>query len=106
MNEVTWKLTNGEITNAPASHGQWAGYRTTKAIAWVICLVPRRWLARHGDKTCGPMSLPKAKTAAVAMAKGAVGDYYLPKPIPHLNGLAARLIDLDAGVSDLGDGNE
>ena len=31
MNEVTFKLTDGEVTNVPASHGQWGGYRTTKA---------------------------------------------------------------------------
>ena len=30
VNEVTWKLTNGEMTNVPASHGQWGGYRVTK----------------------------------------------------------------------------
>ena len=23
VNEATWKLTNGEMTNVPASHGQW-----------------------------------------------------------------------------------
>ena len=36
LNEVTWKLTNGEMTNVPACHGFWGGYRTSKAIAWVI----------------------------------------------------------------------
>src|SRR4029079_5335495 len=36
VNEVPWKLTNGEMTNVPASHGQWGGYRTSKAVAWVI----------------------------------------------------------------------
>ena len=36
VNEVTFKLTDGEVTNVPASHGQWGGYRTTKAVAWVI----------------------------------------------------------------------
>jgi hypothetical protein len=30
--EITWKLTIGEMTNVPASHGQWGGYRTSKAI--------------------------------------------------------------------------
>ena len=25
VNEATWKLTNGEMTNVPASHGQWGG---------------------------------------------------------------------------------
>src|SRR5262245_57462441 len=35
VNDVTFKLTNGEVTNVPASHGQWGGYRSTKAVAWV-----------------------------------------------------------------------
>ena len=48
VNEATWKLTNGEVTNVPASHGQWGGYRTTRAIAWVINLAPNAWLARCG----------------------------------------------------------
>ena len=32
VNEAAWKLTNGEMTNVSASHGQWGGYRVTKAI--------------------------------------------------------------------------
>jgi hypothetical protein len=34
VNDVTWKLTDGEGINVHM-HGHWAGYRTTKAIAWV-----------------------------------------------------------------------
>jgi hypothetical protein len=96
VNEVTWKLTNGERTDVPASHGQWGGYRTTKAVASVICLLPGKWLARYRDQVSGPFSLPKAKAAATRMAKGAVADYRLANPIQHLNGLSARLIDLEA----------
>jgi hypothetical protein len=33
VNDVTWKLTDGEMTNVPACHGKWAGFRTTKAVA-------------------------------------------------------------------------
>jgi len=102
VNEVTWKLTHGEITDTPASHGQWGGYKTTKALAWVICVVPGKWLARYSDIVCGPLSLPKAKATAMAMAKGALeGDYYIKCPIAHLNGLTARLIDLDEDPLDL-----
>ena len=93
VNEVTWKLTNGEITQVPASYGQWGGYRTTKAIAWVICIIPGKWLARCRDMASGPLSLPKAKAAAMRMAKGAVGDYYITNPVGDLNGLTARLMD-------------
>jgi hypothetical protein len=96
VNEVTYKLTDGELTNVPRSHGQWGGYRTAKAVAWVICIFPARWLARYRDMVSGPMSLPKAKAAAMAMAKGAVGDYFVPNPIEHLNGLTARLTDSEA----------
>ena len=50
VNEVTWKLTNGEMTNVPAQIGFWGGYRVTKAIAWVIDVAPNAWLARRGIK--------------------------------------------------------
>ena len=112
VNEVTWKLTNGEITETPASHGQWGAYKTTKALAWVICLGPRKWMARYGNMVCGPLSLPKAKAAAMAMAKGRPGDYHVQNPISHLNGLTARLIDLqlihvdDDPLPDVGGGND
>ena len=92
LNEVTWKLTNGEMTNVPACHGFWGGYRTPKAIAWVI-QVEGKWLARCKDQTSNPMSLNEAKAAAMAMAKGACGDYAVTNPIAHLNGIAARLLD-------------
>ena len=49
VNEATFKLTDGEVTNVPASHGQWGGYRTTKAVAWVINIAPGQWLARCRD---------------------------------------------------------
>jgi hypothetical protein len=39
------------------------------------------------------MTLAQAKAAALAMAKGAVGDYTVADPVAHLNGLAARLIE-------------
>ena len=37
VNPCTWKVVDPKIkTDVPASHGQWAGYRTTKALAWII----------------------------------------------------------------------
>jgi hypothetical protein len=93
MNEVTFKLTDGESTNVPASHGQWGGYRTTKAVAWVINIAPGQWLARCRDEVSGPSSFNEAKVNALAMARGAHGDYFIEKPIDHLNGLQARLED-------------
>ena len=93
VNEATWKLTNGEMTNVPASHGQWGGYRTSKAIAWVINIAPNAWLARCGDQTSNPLALTAAKSAAMAMAKGACGDYVVSNPVAHLNGLTAILLE-------------
>src|SRR5262249_7741300 len=54
VNDSTFKITNGELTNVPASHGQWSGYRTTKAVAWIIKLEAEAWLARCGNQVCGP----------------------------------------------------
>jgi hypothetical protein len=56
VNDSTFKITNGELTNVPASHGQWAGYRTTRAMAWIIKLEAGAWLARSGNQVCGPSS--------------------------------------------------
>jgi hypothetical protein len=95
VNEVTFKLTDGEATNVPASHGQWGGYRTTKAVAWVINIAPGLWLPRCRDETAGPSSFNEAKANALAMARGACGDYFIENPIDHLNGLQARLLDRD-----------
>src|SRR5215471_14717502 len=30
VNNSTFKITDGVLTNVPASHGRWSGYRTTK----------------------------------------------------------------------------
>jgi hypothetical protein len=93
VNEVTEKLTDGTFANVPASHGNWGGYRTEKAVAWVIEVAPGKWLARCDDRACGPLSLAKVRREAVALAKGACGEYFIERPIEHLNGLAARLAD-------------
>jgi hypothetical protein len=91
VNEVTFKLTDGKDTNVPASHGQWGGYRAMKAIAWVIKIGPDAWLSRCGNEACGPSTFGEAKRTAVAMARGAAGDYLVENPVEHLNGLEARL---------------
>jgi hypothetical protein len=106
VNDSTFKITNGELTNVPASHGQWGGYRTMKALAWIIKLEAEAWLARCGNQACGPSSFSQAKANAFAMAKGAIGDYYIAKPIAHFNGLTARLIDSQADTPSDGGENE
>ena len=100
VNEVTWKLTDGTMTNVPASHGQWGGYRVTKPVAWVIDVGPHKpaWIARHKDQCTNPTDLRQAKAAAMAMAKGADGAYRIRDSVGHLNGLAARLFDAEAAT--------
>jgi hypothetical protein len=95
INDCTFKITNGELTNVPASHGQWGGYRTTKAVAWIIKLGSDAWLARCGDKVCNPASFNQAKSQALAMARGGDGDYFVKNPIRELNELQARFLGSD-----------
>jgi hypothetical protein len=80
------------MTNVPRSHGQWGDYRTPRALAWVINVGPASsaWLARCGAQATGPCSFNEAKAAAMAMAKGATGDYTIMNPIRFLNALAAE----------------
>ena len=93
VNEVTFKLTNAEATNVPASHGQWGGYRTTKAVAWVINIAPGEWLARCRNEASGPSSFNEAKANAIVMARGGPGDYFIENAIDHLNGLQAHRLN-------------
>ena len=93
VNDVTWKLTDGEGINVPTSHGQWAGYRTTMAIAWVIEVAPGYWLARHQNQCSRPTSLKKAKARAVGMATGAVREREISDPVRRLNFLRALAED-------------
>jgi hypothetical protein len=57
VNEITFKLTDGEATNVPASHGQWGGYRTTKAVSWVINIAPGQWLRDVATRRPGLLPL-------------------------------------------------
>jgi hypothetical protein len=95
INDSTFKVTDGELTNVPASHGQWPGYRTTKALAWIIKLDSEAWLARCGNQICNPTSFNKAKSHALAMARGAEGDYFVADPIRELNQLQVRFLNSD-----------
>jgi hypothetical protein len=94
VNDVTWKLTDGEGSNVPACHGHWAGYRTTKAVAWVIKVAAGYWLARYQDQSSRPMSLKKAKARAVDMARGSVREREVADPVRRLNFLRALVEDI------------
>jgi hypothetical protein len=97
INEITYKITDGQMRRVPASHGQWGGYNTPRALAWVINvgMCSAAWLARCGDVVVGPFSFKEAKAAAIKLAKGAKGNYRIRNPISHLNGLQSRLLDLE-----------
>lgn len=96
VNEVTWKLTNGSGTDVPTSHGQWGGYRTTKALAWVINVGPGVWVARCRDMTSEPpLSLSRAKAAAQRMVVAGLHDHRVTDPVDYLNQLTLRRGDLD-----------
>ena len=76
VNEVTWKLTDGQMIRTPASHGQWGGFETERAIAWVVDagwpMGRAAWYARYRDKSYGPTTtVIKAKAAALALVAGA-----------------------------------
>jgi hypothetical protein len=59
---------------------------------WSIFIpAPDAWLARCGDRVGGPSYFNEAKANALAMAKGADGDYRIKNPVAHLNGLQAML---------------
>ena len=90
VNEITFKVTDGECTNTPTCHGHWGGYRTTRGVAWVIQVASGQWLARCEDQACGPYRFARAKAAAMTMAAGALGDYQIRDKIRHLNAQAAR----------------
>ena len=100
INDCTFKITNGELSNTSASHGQWGGYRTTKALAWIIKLESDAWVARCGNQICNPTSFNEAKSQALAMARGALGEYFVERPIRELNGLQARLLDRNEAAND------
>jgi hypothetical protein len=90
VNEVTFKVTDGEMSRVSASHGQWGGYNTTRALAWVIKVAPNAWLARCSNQACGPSSFHEAKANALAMARGTIGDHFVSDPIRELNELQSN----------------
>jgi len=96
VNDVTWKLTDGEISRTPASFGQWGGYNTERAVAWVIDVGwpfgKGCWYARRGDNSYGPTSLSDAKRAAESFLSGT--------PVPEYKGAHSFIgaINLNAGA--------
>jgi hypothetical protein len=85
VNAGTWKFVNANIkTDVPAKLGHWAGYRTTKALAWVMDLSYGQWMARCGNEVCNPTGLAEAERQALAMAVGGMGDYRVSEAIREM----------------------
>ena len=85
-NEVTWKLTDGRGTNA--WDGYRGGYRTTRAVAWLMGLDDGFWVVRYRNKASRPMKLNKAKTYAQEMVKGIRPGTIVTDPIADLHRLS------------------
>jgi hypothetical protein len=99
VNSCTWKVVDPKApkVDMPASFGKWPGYRTTKALAWVMDVGYGQWMARCGKSVCNPTDLAKAKRQALAMAVGGIGDYEVADPIKELHDLTAIIEDRYAG---------
>jgi hypothetical protein len=54
VNEVTWKLTNGEITETSASHGQWGSYPNDESTC-VGDLRRAQEVVRRAPQVAGPI---------------------------------------------------
>ena len=89
VNEVTVKLTDGRCSLVPASHGQWAGHHTTRAVAWLMAVGNGMWVARYRNKASRPMKLPAAKKYALEMVKGIRPGRVIDDPVRELNRMAA-----------------
>ena len=89
VNEVTVKLTDGKGSLVPASHGQWAGHHTTRAVAWLMAVGNGMWVARYRNKASRPMKLPAAKKYVVEMVKGIRPGRVIDDPVRELNRMAA-----------------
>jgi hypothetical protein len=89
VNEATWKVTDGTGTVVPTCHGYWAGYRTTRAIAWVICVKGGLWIARHKRRSSLPLPLSKAKAYALDLIDGIRDGVPVEDSVRHLLAMAA-----------------
>ena len=69
INTCTWKLTDGRGSLA-WSGDRSGGYRTSRAIAWLLGVGGGRWVVRYKKRASKPLKLPKAKAYAMEMVKG------------------------------------
>jgi hypothetical protein len=84
VNEVTWKLTDGRGSIA-WSGDRSGGYRTTRAIAWLMGVGNGQWIVRYRNRASKPMRLPKAKAYALEIVRGIWAGKTLTDPIQKLH---------------------
>ena len=92
VNEVTWKLTDGRGSIA-WSGDRSGGYRTTRAIAWLMGVGGGRWIVRYRNKASKPMRLPKARDYALEMVKGVWAGQTLIDPIHHPHQACLKMME-------------
>ena len=95
VNEVTWKITDGRGSIA-WSGDRGGGYRTNRAVAWLMGIGNGRWIVRYRNKASRPMKLPAAKRYAVEMVKGIRPGRVVTDPIGDLNRMQAVLAEYEA----------
>ena len=105
INEVTWKVTDGRGSLVPASHGQWAGHHTTRAVAWLMGIGNGRWIVRYRNKASKPMKLAAAKKYALELVRGIRPGRVIADPIGDLNRMQAVLAEYEA-INKGGDENK
>ena len=80
INEVTIKITDGTGSLGPAAR-HWPGYRTTRAIGWLMGIGNGRWIVRYRNRASRPMKLAAAKRYALEMVRGIRRDESSPIPL-------------------------
>jgi hypothetical protein len=84
VNEVTWKLTDGRGSIA-WSGDRSGGYRTTRAIAWLMGVGNGQWIVRYRHRASKPMRSAKAKAYALEMVRGIWAGKTLTDSIQNLH---------------------
>ena len=100
INEVTWKLTDGRGSNA-WSGNRGGGYRTTRAVAWLMGVGGGRWVARYRGKASTPMRLAKAKGYAIEMVKGIRPGKVITDPIRNLHHLHLKFAEPTPSLAEI-----
>jgi len=95
INEVTWKITDGRGSIA-CSGDRSGGYRTTRAVAWLMGIGNGRWIVRYRNKASRPMKLPAARRYALEILKGIRPARVVTDPIGDLNRMQAVLAEYEA----------